>query len=76
MNISEYTFSKQIPTWCPGCGNFAVLTAVKKSLIELSIAPEDAVVTYDIGCGGNMVNLLRVCGFATLHGRSRRRVAK
>ncbi|MGI6278355.1 MAG: thiamine pyrophosphate-dependent enzyme [Patescibacteria group bacterium] len=70
MDLSEYTFPSQIPTWCPGCGNFAVLSAVKKSLLELAIDPKDTVVTYDIGCGGNMINNLRVCGFATLHGRS------
>jgi 2-oxoglutarate/2-oxoacid ferredoxin oxidoreductase subunit beta len=70
MQISDYTFPSQVPTWCPGCGNFAVLSAVKESLAGLSIAPKDTVVTYDIGCGGNMVNNLAVCGFATLHGRS------
>lgn len=70
MDLSDYTFSSQAPTWCPGCGNFAVLAAVKKSLTDLTIAPKDTVVTYDIGCGGNMVNSLRVCGFAGLHGRS------
>lgn len=70
MDLSDYSFPNQTPTWCPGCGNFAVLSAVKKSLNELKIAPKDTVVTYDIGCGGNMVNNLRVCGFATLHGRS------
>lgn len=70
MSLADYTFPSQTPTWCPGCGNFAVLSAVKKSLDELKIAPKDTVVTYDIGCGGNMVNNLRVCGFATLHGRS------
>ncbi|KUK83702.1 MAG: Pyruvate ferredoxin/flavodoxin oxidoreductase, beta subunit [Microgenomates bacterium 39_6] len=70
MDLSDYSFPNQTPTWCPGCGNFAVLSAVKKSLSELSISPKDIVVTYDIGCGGNMVNNLAVCGFATLHGRS------
>jgi len=70
MDISDYTFQDQVPTWCPGCGNFAVLSAVKKSLSELKIAPKDTVVTYDIGCGGNMINNLAVCGFAALHGRS------
>lgn len=70
MSLSDYTFPSQIPTWCPGCGNFAVLAAVKKSLAELNINPKDVVVTYDIGCGGNMVNNLAVCGFAGLHGRS------
>jgi len=70
MDLTDYSFPNQVPTWCPGCGNFAVLSAVKESLVRLNIAPKDTVVTYDIGCGGNMVNFLRVCGFATLHGRS------
>ena len=69
MNLSDYS-TNQTPTWCPGCGNFGVLQSLKQALFDLKIAPKDAVVTYDIGCGGNMVNVLRVCGFATLHGRS------
>ena len=70
MQLADYTYQNQIPTWCPGCGNFFVLQALKKSLAEGKIAPKNAVVTYDIGCGGNMINVLKVCGFATLHGRS------
>jgi len=70
MKISDYTYQNKTPTWCPGCGNFFVLQALKKSLMEEEIAPKDTVVTYDIGCGGNMINVLKVCGFATLHGRS------
>jgi 2-oxoglutarate ferredoxin oxidoreductase subunit beta len=69
VDINQYS-TNQPSTWCPGCGNFGVLQSLKQALAELEIAPKDAVVTYDIGCGGNMVNLLRVCGFATLHGRS------
>jgi len=60
----------QIPTWCPGCGNYLVLAAIKKAIGELNLEPKDVVATYDIGCAANMVNNLNVCGFATLHGRS------
>lgn len=67
--VSCHSFADQ-PTWCPGCGNFAVLAAVKSALAGLKLAGKDTVVTYDIGCGGNMVSSLEVCGFATLHGRS------
>lgn len=58
------------PTWCPGCGNFLVLTALKKAFTNLKLNPKNIVVTYDIGCAANMINNLNVCGFATLHGRS------
>lgn len=60
----------QEPTWCPGCGAYAFLAAVKKAFIQNRLEPKDIVVTYDIGCSANMVNFLNVCGFATLHGRS------
>ncbi len=62
--------TRQAPTWCPGCGNFLVLAALKKAFGELKLSPQEIVVTYDIGCAANMVNNLNVCGFATLHGRS------
>jgi 2-oxoglutarate ferredoxin oxidoreductase subunit beta len=58
------------PTWCPGCGAYAFLAALKKALVESKLEPKDVVLTYDIGCSANMVNFLNVCGFATLHGRS------
>lgn len=61
---------KQEPTWCPGCGAYGFLAAFKKAIVLAGLEPKDVVVTYDIGCAGNAVNLLPVCGFATLHGRS------
>ncbi len=70
MQLSDYTYQQRQPTWCPGCGNFGVLQALKKTFAAEEMPPEDIVVTYDIGCGGNMVNDLKVCGFASLHGRS------
>lgn len=60
----------QEPTWCPGCGAYAFLAALKKALVESKLEPKDVVLTYDIGCSANMINFLNVCGFATLHGRS------
>lgn len=62
--------TKITPTWCPGCGAYGFLTAMKKAIIQSNLAPKDVVVTYDIGCAANMINFLNVCGFATLHGRS------
>ncbi len=62
--------TNQEPTWCPGCGAYAFLSALKKAIVENQLEPKDVVLTYDIGCSANMVNFLNVCGFATLHGRS------
>ncbi|HUW24659.1 MAG TPA: thiamine pyrophosphate-dependent enzyme [Patescibacteria group bacterium] len=63
-------FTSQEPTWCPGCGAYAFLAALKKAIVENKLEPKNIVLTYDIGCSANMVNFLNVCGFATLHGRS------
>lgn len=62
--------ARPIPsTWCPGCGDFGVLSAVKKSLVELKIAPHDAVLVGGIGCSGGIHNFLEINGIHALHGR-------
>lgn len=66
---SEYN-TKVKPTWCPGCGNFALWGSIKNALVELEMRPEDFVVVWGIGCHGNGADFLKVCGFHGLHGRA------
>ncbi len=56
-------------TWCPGCGNFGLLMAFKKALLELGIQREDAMLVSGIGCHGKMVNYVNINGFHGIHGR-------
>ncbi len=56
-------------TWCPGCGNFGILMAFKKALIEVGIEREEAVIVSGIGCHGKMVNYVNINGFHGIHGR-------
>jgi 2-oxoglutarate ferredoxin oxidoreductase subunit beta len=59
-------------TWCPGCGNFGILLAFKKSLVELvesGIKRENIVIVSGIGCHGKIVNYVDVNGFHGIHGR-------
>jgi 2-oxoglutarate ferredoxin oxidoreductase subunit beta len=56
-------------TWCPGCGNFGILMAFKKALIELGIEREEAMLVSGIGCHGKMVNYVNINGFHGIHGR-------
>lgn len=58
------------PTWCPGCGNFAILGAIKNALNELKVEPHRVVFTYDVGCSSNMADFVYGYGFHGLHGRS------
>ncbi|MEK9165296.1 MAG: thiamine pyrophosphate-dependent enzyme [Patescibacteria group bacterium] len=69
LTISDYS-TPMIPTWCPGCGNFGILMALKQALVELQIQPHQALVVWGIGCNSNMCNWLNVYGIHALHGRA------
>lgn len=60
----------QTPTWCPGCGDFAIWRSLKLALAEANKEPHECVVVFDIGCSGNMADKIKVYGFHGLHGRA------
>jgi 2-oxoglutarate/2-oxoacid ferredoxin oxidoreductase subunit beta len=62
--------TKVKPTWCPGCGAYSYWSTLKKALAELNLEPHNTVITYDIGCTGNMADKINTYGLKTLHGRS------
>ncbi len=56
-------------TWCPGCGNFGILTALKRVLKERSAELNRLVLVSGIGCHGKIVDYVAVNSFYSLHGR-------
>jgi 2-oxoglutarate/2-oxoacid ferredoxin oxidoreductase subunit beta len=58
------------PDWCPGCGDFGVLSAVKQALAELSLYPHEVMVISGIGCSSNIPGYINAYGMHTLHGRA------
>ncbi len=58
------------PDWCPGCGDFAVLKAVKMGAAKAGVAPKDLVVVSGIGCSSNLPGFIHAYGFHSLHGRA------
>ena len=56
--------------WCPGCGNFAILKALKETLPELQIAPTQMVLVSGIGQAAKMPHYFRTNFFNGLHGRA------
>src|SRR6201986_2351947 len=58
------------PDWCPGCGDFGVLAAVQKALVELQIPNHDVATISGIGCSSNFPGFINTYGMHTLHGRS------
>lgn len=72
--MSQNNLNTSAPnTWCPGCGNFAILNGIKKVLNELSeeVCPlEKFVLVSGIGCHGKIVDYVNVNSFYSIHGRS------
>ncbi|MBI2984592.1 MAG: 2-oxoacid ferredoxin oxidoreductase [Candidatus Kerfeldbacteria bacterium] len=62
--------TSNVPTWCPGCGNFALWSALNHVLAVTNIAPHQAAVVFDIGCSGNGANWVKAYCFHGLHGRA------
>jgi 2-oxoglutarate ferredoxin oxidoreductase subunit beta len=62
--------AKALPTWCPGCGYFAVTEAVTAAFTSLRIVPKDTVIVSGIGCASRFPFFVNAYGFHTLHGRA------
>lgn len=58
------------PDWCPGCGDYGVLAAVQKALVELQIPNHKVATVSGIGCSSNFPGFIETYGMHTLHGRS------
>jgi 2-oxoglutarate ferredoxin oxidoreductase subunit beta len=56
--------------WCPGCGNFSILKAVKQALVSCRLRPQDAIFVSGIGQAAKAPHYLNVNLFDGLHGRS------
>jgi len=58
------------PTWCPGCGHYAVLGCLQQATFQLGIPPEKIVLVSGIGCSGKITQHYGGYGFHSLHGRA------
>lgn len=62
-------FKGKDPIWCPGCGDFGVLTALQKAAANLALDPSRTVLATGIGCSGNITAYFRTYGIHGIHGR-------
>ncbi len=56
--------------WCPGCGDYAILKAVQKTLADLQLGPDRTVFLSGIGCAARFPYYVETYGFHTIHGRA------
>lgn len=62
--------SDQIVRWCPGCGDYAILSAVQSVMPQLGIPKEKIVFISGIGCSSRFPYYMNTYGFHTIHGRA------
>ncbi len=68
---SHVEFAAELkPTWCPGCGDYGVLSCMFKAMAEMNLAPENVALITGIGCSSRVAGFVNAYGFNAVHGRA------
>ena len=68
LTIKDYK-SELHNDWCPGCGDFGILTGIQMALAQMQLDPDKVACFSGIGCSGKTPHYINAYGFHTLHGR-------
>jgi 2-oxoglutarate/2-oxoacid ferredoxin oxidoreductase subunit beta len=68
--VTLENYRGQVPAWCPGCGNFAILKTFKDTMVELGIEPHQVTVVSGIGQAAKLPHYTKCNTFNGLHGRA------
>jgi len=69
LKPADYASDQEV-RWCPGCGDYAILKAVQRTLPDLDVAKENYVFVSGIGCSSRFPYYMSTYGFHTIHGRA------
>ena len=69
LKPADYASDQEV-RWCPGCGDYAIVKSVQRTMAELQLAPEDTVFISGIGCAARFPYYMATYGFHTIHGRA------
>ncbi|HLI12275.1 MAG TPA: 2-oxoacid:ferredoxin oxidoreductase subunit beta [Alphaproteobacteria bacterium] len=69
LTPKDYASDQEI-RWCPGCGDYAIIKAVTKTLADIGARREDTVFVSGIGCAARFPYYMASYGFHTIHGRA------
>lgn len=69
LQAKDYASDQEV-RWCPGCGDYAILKAVTKTLAEIGAVRERTVFVSGIGCASRFPYYVSTYGFHTIHGRA------
>lgn len=70
MTVTVKDYTGLTPAWCPGCGNFGILGAMRRALVELGLEPHQVLLVSDIGQAGKLPHYAGGNVFNSLHGRA------
>ncbi len=68
LKPKDYSSDQEV-RWCPGCGDYAILKAVQRTLAEMQVKRENTVFISGIGCAARFPYYMSTFGFHTIHGR-------
>jgi len=69
LTIKDFTSDQEV-RWCPGCGDYAILKCLQRTLPDLGVTRENTVFVSGIGCSSRFPYYMDTYGFHTIHGRA------
>ena len=69
LTIKDFTSDQEV-RWCPGCGDYAILKCMQRTLPDMGATPENTVFISGIGCSSRFPYYMSTYGFHTIHGRA------
>jgi 2-oxoglutarate ferredoxin oxidoreductase subunit beta len=69
LTRKDFTSDQEV-RWCPGCGDYSILTALQFLLPEINVAPENLVFVSGIGCAARLPYYMNTYGVHSIHGRA------
>ena len=69
LTAKDFETSQEV-RWCPGCGDYAILRSVTKTLADVGAHPDKTAFISGIGCASRFPYYVESYGFHTIHGRA------
>ncbi len=69
LTVKDWESDQEV-RWCPGCGDYAILKAVQRTMVDLGSDPSQTVFVSGIGCSSRFPYYMASYGFHTIHGRA------
>ena len=69
LKPADYASDQEV-RWCPGCGDYAIVRAMQKTMADIQAPPEKTVFISGIGCAARFPYYMATFGFHTIHGRA------